>query len=109
MKIIRTAYRRTVEEYVLSIDEYLVKDINEDIRHWSKVHGVGFCDLTLKEVEDLINCCGDGYKNRDDEKLAFSNATLGDYVRDWINDALQDCEYTEVDGYTNDWEDEVIE
>ena len=109
MKIVRTAYRRIVEEYQLSIDEYLVKDINTDITRWSKVHGYGFCNLTLKEVEDLINYRGAGYENRDDEKLTFSNSTLGDYVRDWINDALWDCEYTEIDGYTSDWEDEVIE
>lgn len=104
MKIIRTAYRCTVEEYVLFIDQSLVDDINNDITHWSTEN---FQPLTLKEVEDIVSG-EDGEETRASEKLSFSNYNLGEYVHAWVNDAIWDCEYTEIDGYTNDWEDEII-
>ena len=108
MKITRTAYRRVVEEYELTIDQTVVDYMNDDFTRLSKRYDVGFCNLTLKEVEDLVRKSGRGYETRDNEKLAFTEMTLGDYVREWVSDMIWEADYTEVDGYTNDWEDEIV-
>ena len=110
MKITRTEEGRYTRITTLTIDEDIVKRINEDLEI-AIVNGVKFKPLTMEEITDLVS---DGKSPRANEEyfveLEFysGNMKLGAFVHCEINDIFEETPAEEINEEPDIWTDEIF-
>ena len=110
MKITRTEEGRYTRITTLTIDEDIVKRINEDLEI-AIVNGVKFKPLTMEEIADLVS---DGKSPRANEEyfveLEFysGNMKLGAFVHCEINDIFEETPAEEINEEPDIWTDEIF-
>lgn len=109
MKITRTEEGKYTRITTLTINEDIVKRINEDL-DVAIVNGVKFKPLTIEEVIDLVS---DAKSSRADEEyfveLEFysGNMKLGAFIRCEINDIFEELPADEIQEEPEYWTDEI--
>lgn len=109
MKITRTEEGKYTRITTLTINEDIVKRINEDI-DIAIVNGVKFKPLTMQEIIDLVS--GAKSPRADEEyfvELEFysGNIKLGAFVRCEINDIFEELPADEIHEEPDYWTDEI--